>query len=716
MIAGAGAAIAPATARDAEAGAGAGAAAAAVAAADADSSLRFRHIAGIIATEEKERFARIVFRASAGHAVVRFADVRRELLDDKGVPQHKSVFTVFYRGRTLGAKLDRICTAFSAHQHDIPSFADAASVRSATEETRRLMEDSLAWLRNEAASSETALRHLALLVRKWRSGVQREKAVYHVLNMFARQPERGTVSAHAWVLATEVNRVRETIQDAHAAAASGGRMQPYFFEVVRGTPGEPGGEVPQPPTHFPTNKVTKVFQGIVNTYGVPRYGEANPALFSIITFPFLFGVMYGDIGHASFITLAAGYILLREKHFGSRKLGEMFAMCFKGRYMLFMMGLFGIYCGLIYNDFFSIATSGFGGTRWVYPTITTNTSGVVKTTLATIAVKKTGDWSDVYTFGVDPTWHSADNDLLFFNSLKMKMAVVIGIIQMTFGLILKVTNAVHFKSKADLFLEAIPQLIFMVALFGYMVFLIILKWCIDWNDPATRPGAPPSLIDTLINVALKPGVIQDGMFASQASLQVIILLIVFITVPIMLFGKPLAAHYAGKAAKAKAAAAAGHAESEHSSLVVTANPAFGASPAAAAGTGTGVADKTAVATAGGHGDAHAAGGDHGHSFGDVFVHQAIETIEFVLGSVSNTASYLRLWALSLAHSQLATVFWERALQSQIETGNAFMVFVGWGAFAGVTIGVLLIMDVLECFLHALRLHWVEFQVSASIWS
>jgi len=47
----------------------------------------------------------------------------------------------------------------------------------------------------------------------------------------------------------------------------------------------------------------------------------------------------------------------------------------------------------------------------------------------------------------------------------------------------------------------------------------------------------------------------------------------------------------------------------------------------------------------------------------------IETIEFVLGTVSNTASYLRLWALSLAHSQLAEVFYVQTMKSGVSGNN-----------------------------------------------
>lgn len=684
-----------------------------------EDELQFKTIAGIIATGDKVRFARIVFRASSGHAVVRFADIPGKLVDEKGQEHVKSVFALFYRGRTLTGKLERICSAFSANTHSIPAFTNTEAVNAALEETKSLINDSIAWLEQERSTSVTTLSHLALVTGRWRRGVAQEKATYHTLNMFVRS-ERGTVTAQAWVLKSAMPALSEAVETLHTLVAQGGRAQPYYLNVITSP------DLPQPPTHFNTNRITVVFQGIVNTYGMPRYGEANPALFSMMTFPFLFGVMYGDVGHAFILTLFGGYLVLKEDALGKRNLGEMLGMCFKGRYMLFLCGLFSIYAGLVYNDMFSLAMNGFGGTRWTYP--------VVNGTHYTSAVKTSGAWDDVYTFGVDPEWHLADNDLLFFNSLKMKMAVIFGIIQMVFGLFLKLTNALHFKAKYDLFFEVIPQITFMVLMFGYMVVLIVLKWCIDWNDPLTRPGAPPSLIDTLINIALKPGVITNQMYEGQAGVQVVLLLVSFLMVPIMLLGKPIALLLDHKRQMK-------HKDNEdHDGHGLLSSSAAGSS---ASGTGLTGADGSSTkplvlegGAAGAHG-AHshehmspaeladlaatqpiilpgqagpAGGGHHGDefSFGEVFIHSAIESIEFVLGAVSNTASYLRLWALSLAHSQLATVFWERALVSTVESKSAVMIFVGWGVWAGITFAVLNVMDVLECFLHALRLHWVEF--------
>ena len=63
-------------------------------------------------------------------------------------------------------------------------------------------------------------------------------------------------------------------------------------------------------------------------------------------------------------------------------------------------------------------------------------------------------------------------------------------------------------------------------------------------------------------------------------------------------------------------------------------------------------------------------GEKEHNFSEIFIHQLIETIEFALGTVSNTASYLWLWALSLAHGQLAKVFYDKLIAGSASSGLA----------------------------------------------
>ena len=71
-----------------------------------------------------------------------------------------------------------------------------------------------------------------------------------------------------------------------------------------------------PPTSFSLNVFTEPSQDIVDMYGIPSYKEINPALFTTVTFPFLFGMMFGDIGHGFMLTLGT-LLMFAYGHFAA---------------------------------------------------------------------------------------------------------------------------------------------------------------------------------------------------------------------------------------------------------------------------------------------------------------------------------------------------------------------------------------------------------------
>ncbi|KAL6122455.1 hypothetical protein NUSPORA_00492 [Nucleospora cyclopteri] len=95
---------------------------------------------------------------------------------------------------------------------------------------------------------------------------------------------------------------------------------------------------------------------------------------------------------------------------------------------------------------------------------------------------------------------------------------------------------------------------------------------------------------------------------------------------------------------------------------------------------------------------------HSSEMLDLWINSGIHTIEFGLGLISNTSSYLRLWAVSLAHFQLTSVLH----QFTLGTGTVLYKVCIFPVYAVSTALLLIGLEGLSSCLHALRLNWIEF--------
>jgi len=296
----------------------------------------------------------------------------------------------------------------------------------------------------------------------------------------------------------------------------------------------------KPPTYLKTNKFTEAFQTIVNAYGTATYQEVNPAIPVIVTFPFLFAVMFGDFGHAVIMFTAALAMIYWEKPL-KKVTFELFAMVYYGRYIALVMSAFSIYTGLIYNDVFSKSMTLFRS-GWYWDVPEGWREGQALTAKAVDGYR--------YPFGLDWRWHGTENDLLFTNSYKMKMSIILGWAHMTYSLCFSYINARHFKKPVDIWGNFVPGMIFFQSIFGYLVMCIIYKWSVNWFDPE-NPRQPPGLLNMLIYMFLSPGTLDDQLYPGQLIVQKLLLALAFIQVPILLFLKPFYLRWEHNQARAK---------------------------------------------------------------------------------------------------------------------------------------------------------------------
>lgn len=613
--------------------------------APAQSGVRF--ISGIISKSKALRFERMLFRATRGNMLFNQAPADEVIKDPTSAEVvEKTVFVVFFSGEQARMKILKICEAFGANCYPVPE--EISKQRQITREVLSRLTELETTLDAGIRHRNKALSAIGFHLTEWMNMVRREKAVYDTLNMLNFDVTKKCLVGEGWCPIFAKPKIQEAL---HRATFDSSSQVGIIFHVMEA--------VESPPTYFRTNRFTNAYQEIVDAYGVARYQEANPAVYAVITFPFLFAVMFGDWGHGICLLLMALFLIARESKLSSQKLGSFMEMLFGGRYVVLQMALFSIYCGLIYNEFFSVPFHIFGASAYRCRDATcgdARTAGLIK-------------FRDPYPFGVDPSWRGSRTELPFLNSLKMKMSILMGVAQMNLGIILSYFNARFFGSSLDIRYQFVPQIIFLNSLFGYLSLLIIIKWC---------TGSQADLYHVMIYMFLSPmdDLGENQLFWGQRPLQILLLIMALVAVPWMLFPKP----FILKGLHAERFQGRTYGILRSSEIDLDSEP----------------------------GSAR----QHHHeefNFSEVFVHQLIHSIEFVLGSVSNTASYLRLWALSLAHSELSTVFYEKVLLLAWGYDNLAIRLVGLAVFAFATAFILLMMETLSAFLHALRLHWVEFQ-------
>jgi V-type H+-transporting ATPase subunit a len=646
----------------------------------------FSNVAGVIPQEEQARFERTLFRATRGNTFTHFQQIFECMLDPKtGREVKKSVFVIYFQDNrssggasAMSEKIHRICASFGVNTYRWPASPESAeesrqALQAQVEDHDRLLKAHESIVGQEAKMLVDPARNGGnSLIEEWRQFCIKEKSIYATLNHFEAAEGQMNLRANCWYPAAEEDNTKRIL------AESRGQGHSSAILMVDRAPRR------HPPTYIQKNEFTAVFQEMVDTYGLPRYEEANPALFTVVTFPFLFGVMYGDVGHGLMVTMVGAYAVWKAD-----ELKFSVPTLYYIRYMVLMMGLFAMYCGLLYNDVFSLGLDLFGS-RWK---LAGGTPGESISMTPMYDVKNEGGLGP-YPFGIDPAWHGAKNELVYMNSMKMKVSVVLGVTQMCLGLLLRVSNTWHERNGVDFLFECIPMTVFMVCFFGFMDYMILYKW-------VTAMPSPPSIINSLICMGMWT---EDPSAMLGEQLPRILMGLSMLSVPFMLIPKPLILRSRHQARAEEAERQARFAEAQERLR--------GGSGQTGIGSATSMGDEEsgALVASPSHGC-----GCHGEEeefeFGDVMIHQVIETIEYVLGTVSHTASYLRLWALSLAHQQLSLVFFGVLLSglSMPFPLNVFSTYIAFAFWFAVTVGILCGMDTMECFLHTLRLHWIEFQ-------
>ena len=107
-----------------------------------------------------------------------------------------------------------------------------------------------------------------------------------------------------------------------------------------------------PPTKLKNPKIFKPFEMYVKMYGLPDYHEMDPTIFVALTYSFIFGAMFGDVGQGLLLAIG-GFLLYKIKHMNLAAI-------------IGTAGIFSTFFGFMFGSFFGF--ENIIEPLWLHPT------------------------------------------------------------------------------------------------------------------------------------------------------------------------------------------------------------------------------------------------------------------------------------------------------------------------------------------------------------
>ena len=311
------------------------------------------YISGICKQSDEIKIKRMIFRISRGRAIATFFniyDYSNYKIGEysKDDLNEIKIIVIVYQGNYLSEKINNVLKIFNVTTYEVP---EPEAIKETIErininlmDKQKLIsegENTFFKMINEKISNKNNFLSLYSLYRTF---FKREKLIYINLNKCIY--EGYFIIGEVWIPEKNYQKIKDRFRT--ISENNQNYLTPSFDELINEN---------IPPTFFEVNDFVYPFQELANTYGIPRYKEINPGLFNIITFPFLFGIMFGDIGHGGLIFILSLYLCFNKNQILNSN--SILKEGIRYRYILLLMGFFSFYCGLIYNDFMALPLTLF---------------------------------------------------------------------------------------------------------------------------------------------------------------------------------------------------------------------------------------------------------------------------------------------------------------------------------------------------------------------